>query len=76
MTESFMTRENRGWRLSKRHRSKKGRQMLSLIADALMNATRNKHYDPHKDWADRFVPKYRRKSEDDRYKYNPYRDLW
>ena len=50
--------------------------MLSLLADSLMIATRQRDYPQTKDWADRFVPEHRRRDGKDRYKYNPYRDLW
>lgn len=50
--------------------------MFSLLADSLMNATRQKNYPETKDWADRFVPDHRRRQRPDPYKFNPYRDLW
>lgn len=54
--------------------------MFSLLADAMFTATRTRTGkdvpEHHKDWADRFVPSERRKSDLARYKFNPYRDLW
>lgn len=52
--------------------------MFSILADSLMTATRHEKHKsrPTDDWADRFVPKERRRGELQRYRFNPYRDLW
>lgn len=53
--------------------------MFTVLADAMFHATRTERHVPErgtKDWADRFVPKNRRKGEMVEYRFNPYRDLW
>ena len=50
--------------------------MLTILGDALMEATRNSRR-PYRanDWADRFVPRYRRPPHDDGARVNTLRDL-
>lgn len=54
--------------------------MFTILADALFTATRVNRGDHLPDkrnyWADRFVPTKRRANQPDRYRHNPYRDLW
>ncbi|QQA42752.1 hypothetical protein [Pelagovum pacificum] len=52
--------------------------MLTILADALMNATRTRHGKDipgqRDDWSDRFVPESRRGNRGHR--FNAFRDLW
>lgn len=52
--------------------------MFTVLADALFVATRKERHPlgPKKEWADRFVPSDRKKDEDAKFRFNPYRDLW
>ncbi|MBT0957724.1 hypothetical protein IV417_10010 [Alphaproteobacteria bacterium KMM 3653] len=51
--------------------------MLTILADALMTATRGNGGKPQHDaWASKKGPRWRGHPAADPYKFNPYRDLW
>lgn len=51
--------------------------MLTILADALMTASRNDPKPKDRFWEGRFVPpEAKREAERRRYRFSPYRDLW